>query len=188
MSFDLATGVSLTNNAQSIGWQFDVLSPVFVTGLGWYDGGPGGLSVAHTIGIWDPSGTLLTSILVPAGDATAFDGQFRTMPVSPFVLLAGTGYIVGGENFPTNTDRLAAEVTQTVDSRITYIGATYSPLNAGFTRPTLSSTATTGFYGPSFSVIPVPEPTGFALLCIGSCLFVVRRRKTRRTKALQRTA
>jgi hypothetical protein len=66
---------------------------------------------------------------------------------------------VGGENFTDSTDRLAANVTQTVDPRLTYVDATYSP-SSGFGDPTYVSVSTAGFYGPMFGAEPsgVPEP------------------------------
>jgi len=163
LSFNEATGGNATNQNQSVGWQFNVVSPLTVTGLGWFDQGANGLSVSHTVGIWNPSGTLLSSVVVPAGVAAPLDGQYRTSAVAPFTLPVGTGYIVGGQNFSTSTDRLASNVSHTVDSRISYVDATFSNLNSGFVRPTQFSVAFTGFYGPSFSVVPVPEPSSITL-------------------------
>src|SRR5688500_17849486 len=77
---------SAFNQNQSIGWQFDVLAPTVVTGLGWFDDGANGLGLAHQVGIWNPAGTLLTSATVPAGTAAALDGQFRTVPVTAITL------------------------------------------------------------------------------------------------------
>jgi PEP-CTERM motif len=170
LSFNEATGSNGTNNDQSVGWQFDVLAPITVTGLGWFDEGANGLALAHTVGIWDPLGNLLASVVVPAGAVAPLDGQFRTVAIAPLILPAGVGYIVGGENFSANTERLAFDVTQTVDPRITYIDATFSDTGAGFTRPTQFSVAVTGFYGPSFSVevAAIPEPASLTLLGLGT--------------------
>jgi hypothetical protein len=110
LTFNPATGGTGSNQNQSVGWQFNVLSPLTVTDLEWFDpNGPNGagLSTAHTVGIWNPAGTLLTSILIPAGTAAPLDGLFRFETVAPVSLAVGNGYVVGGENFATNTDRLA---------------------------------------------------------------------------------
>jgi hypothetical protein len=163
------------NNNQSVGWQFDVLAPTTVTGLGWFDDNADGLSLAHQVGIWDPSGTLLTSTTIPAGTGAPFDGQFRTVAVAPITLLPGNGYIVGGENFAASTDRIASNVTsQTLFPTLRYIDATFSPIGSGFVRPATFSAATTGFYGPSFSV---PEPATAAVLLLGSIGLLMRRRQ-----------
>ena len=163
------------NSNQSVGWQFDVLAATTVTGLGWFDDNADGLGLAHQVGIWDPSGALLTSATVPAGTAAPFDGQFRTVAVAPITLVPGNGYIVGGENFATSTDRLASNVpAQTVVPTLRYIDATFSTIGSGFVRPATLSAATNGFYGPSFSV---PEPAAAAVLFLGSSCLLVRRRQ-----------
>jgi len=173
LTFDENTGGNANNGNQSVGWQFDVLSSLTVTGLGWFDENVDGLAVAHRVGIWDPTGALLASAVVPAGTTAPLDGQFRTVAISPITLTVGNGYIVGGENFATNTERLASNVTQTVNPSIRYIDATFSLIGSGFERPTNFSVATTGFYGPSFSIIP--EPSSFVLLGLGlPALFVGR--------------
>lgn len=165
ITFDEATGVSGNNNNQTVGWQFDVLTPVWVTGLGWFDQGANGLGTAHTVGIWAPNGTLLTSVLVPAGTAAPLDGQYRVADIPDILLPVGTGYIIGGENFSTSDDRLVANAVQVVDPRIHYVDATYSLIGSGFVEPTHVSIANTGFEGPM--AVLVPEPATVLLLATG---------------------
>jgi len=183
VTFNAATGTNGNNQNQSVGWQFNVVTPLTVTALGWFDDGANGLVTSHTVGIWDPTGTLLASVLVPSGTVGILDGQFRVINIAPLLLSVGTGYIVGGENFDSNTERLAANVSQTVDSRIQFVNPTFSSLSSGFTRPTNFSIATTGFYGPSFSVLaqtPVPEPTTMLLLGTGVMGIAAKVRKRRK--------
>ncbi|HKF68856.1 MAG TPA: PEP-CTERM sorting domain-containing protein [Vicinamibacterales bacterium] len=165
ITFDEATGVSGNNNNQTVGWQFDVLTPVWVTALGWFDQGANGLGTAHTVGIWAPNGTLLTSVLVPAGTVAPLDGQYRVADIPDILLPVGTGYIIGGENFSTSDDRLVANAVQVVDPRIHYVDATYSLIGSGFVQPTHVSIATTGFEGPM--AVLVPEPATVLLLATG---------------------
>lgn len=175
VDFDENTGGAGFNNDQSVGWQFDVLTPVTVTHLSWYDDGKDGLSVEHKVGIWAPDGTLLTSVIVPKGTAASLDGVWRVVPVTSVTLKAGAGYIVGGYNGLSSTDRLASEVTHTVAAQLSYVDATFSSLNGIFERPTFFSVATTGFYGPGFN-IQVPGPGAVALGAF-AVVGAVRRRR-----------
>jgi hypothetical protein len=151
-----ATGVGGANQNQTVGWQFDVVTPVVVSGLGWFDEGANGLGTAHTVGIWAPNGTLLTSVLVPAGTGAPLDGQYRIADIPDILLPVGTGYIIGGENFSTSNDRLVANALQVVDPRIHFVDATFSLVGSGFVRPTYFSIADTGFEGPMAALVPEP--------------------------------
>lgn len=174
ITFNPATGGTAANGNQSVGWQFNVLSPLTVTGLEWYDAAGTGLNTAHTVGIWNPAGTLLTSILIPAGVAAPLDGMFRVESIAPINLPVGNGYIVGGQNFAASTDLMACGsggpcdglLVQTIDPRLAFVNATFSNIGGGFTEPTFFSVAHEGFFGPSFSAV-VPEPSSMVLLAIG---------------------
>jgi hypothetical protein len=173
ITFNPATGGTAANGDQTVGWQFNVLSPLTATGLEWYDAAGTGLNTAHTVGIWNPAGTLLTSVLIPAGVAAPLDGMFRFESIAPITLPVGNGYIIGGQNFAASTDLLACGsggpcdglLVQTVDPRLAFVNATFSN-PGGFTEPTFFSIAHEGFYGPSFSTV-VPEPSSMVLLAIG---------------------
>jgi hypothetical protein len=173
ITFNPVTGGTAANGNQTVGWQFNVLSPLTATGLEWYDAAGTGLNTAHTVGIWNPAGTLLTSVLIPAGVAAPLDGMFRFESIAPITLPVGNGYIIGGQNFAASTDLLACGsggpcdglLVQTVDPRLAFVNATFSN-PGGFTEPTFFSIAHEGFYGPSFSTA-VPEPSSMVLLAIG---------------------
>jgi hypothetical protein len=168
----VSSGLSAPSAGQSVGWQFDVLDSVTVTGLSWYDKDGDGLNFAHTVGIWNSAGTLLGSAMIPDGTAATLDSAgFRYVSVTPFTLDAGNSYIVGGQDFFGSSDGLEFNVSsQTTAPQISYVNARYTNFGAGFARPTNISGASTGFYGPSFELTPagapssVPEPGATALL------------------------
>jgi PEP-CTERM motif len=178
ITFNEATGVSGANQNQTVGWQFDVLTPVVVSGLGWFDQGANGLGTAHTVGIWAPNGTLLTSVLVPAGTGAPLDGQYRIADIPDILLPVGTGYIIGGENFSSSDDRLVANALQVVDPRIHFVDATFSDVGSGFVRPTSFSIADTGFEGPMATL--VPEPTTVLLIGTGLVALGAHARRSRK--------
>jgi hypothetical protein len=180
ITFNEATGNSGANQNQSVGWQFDVLTALTVTSLGWFDEGQDGLTVAHEVGIWDSAGSLLTSVTVPAGTVAPLDGQYRMVTITPLLLAVGGGYIIGGQNFSNNTERLAYDVSQNVDSRIQFIDATFSDIDGIFERPTALSVANTGFYGPMFAAgdigdVNVPEPRSLFLTLSGAVFLALWR-------------
>ena len=173
LTFTPGSGTAGNNGDQSVGWQFDVLTGVTLNGFSWYDDGANGLSVAHTVGIWGPSGILLASAVIPAGTTAPLDGIFRTVFVSDLFLAPGTGYILGGQNFSTSTDFLSGNVSGlVVNPDISFFDATFSPDDGTFERPTEFSVAETGFWGPSFTIGTttanvVPEPGTMTLLATG---------------------
>jgi hypothetical protein len=198
LMFNEATGGTGSNNDQSIGWQFNVVGALTVTDLEWYDPTRNGLNTAHMVGIWNPAGALVTSALIPAGTAAGLDGMFRFVSVTPVLLAAGNGYIVGGENFANNIDRVACGtgpggpcdglLVQVLDPTVVFVNASFSTA-AGFQRPTILSSAHEGFYGPSFSAAAIPEPSSMLLLVAGLVgLATTRRRLWVRNKLNRDTA
>jgi hypothetical protein len=187
LSFNTAGASSGTENNQSVGWSFTVLSPITVTGLGWYDQNGDGLSLAHMVGIWDTVGTLLTSATVALGTVNPLDGLFRTVAISPIVLAPGAGYIVGGQNFTTSTDQLAFGVVPATVASITFTGGVFSAVNGIFERPTSPTGAGGGnancCWGPSFSISVAPEPSSITLVALPFLLWLglgtTRRIRTR---------
>lgn len=172
VTFDESTGTNGLNRGQTVGWSFDVLDPISVTGLGWYDENQDGLGVAHEVGIWNSAGALLASTIVPAGIAGELDDIYRKVNISDITLNIGTGYVIGGLNFENSGDRLAANVAQVVNASVNFVDARFSALTANFERPTLISSASTGFYGPMMFVATVPAPSTLFLLL--ACLIGMR--------------
>jgi hypothetical protein len=183
LSFNEATGGGGVHLNRALGWRFNVLQPIIVDGLGWFDENGDGLLFGHRIGIWSPTGVLLTDASVSAGSIDALDGQFRTVGVPQLTLPPAIGYVVGGVDYAGDTERMAcgntasspcngftignpAELSQVVDPRIQWTDAMYSNQTTDFIRPNLVGGSTQGYYGPSFSVV-VPEPS-CALMCLAA--------------------
>jgi hypothetical protein len=176
------SGLTGSNFDQSVGWQFNVTQQIEVNGLQWFDDGTDGLSIAHEVGIWDPTGDLLVSVVISAGTAAPLvNDLWRTVEFGAIILDPGEGYIVGGYNGANATDRLAYDVDQETHPAITYVAATFANIN-GFERPTIVSVAQTGVYGPSFQILPAPGCG--ALLLIGMLTGIARPRyRTRAERA-----
>jgi Domain of unknown function (DUF4082) len=189
LTFNPAGDSSGTENNQSVGWEFNVLTSITVTGLGWYDQGGDGLQMAHTVGIWDSSGTLLTSGLVAAGITDPLDGMFRTDSIASLTLAPGE-YIVGGQNFSSDTEQLAFGVTPVTDPRLSFDAGEFSNIDGTFEEPTNPTAVPTCCWGPSFSISPAapstPEPNPgtlslFGLITLGGALYWRRTRESKRT-------
>jgi hypothetical protein len=158
----------------TIGWEFNLPSPVTVTSFGVYNNT--GLSVNHDVGIWDASGTLIADTTVLPTDPLLSGYLWHS--VSPAVLGAGTYYI--GAYF-TGTDDFYYFDTDSVatDPAVTFIGATYSQ-GSSLSFPNQTTAVVNGRFGPNFQFDPaVPEPGSLALTLCGAVLggiFLRRRR------------
>jgi hypothetical protein len=181
-------GGTAFNQNQDVGWQFNVVSPITVSDLEWFDSTGTGLSVAHMVGIWSPAGALLTSILIPAGTAAPLvTGNWREEQIVPIALVPSQGYVVGGENFVASTDRVACAnggicggpIALNLNPALQFVNGTFSDLSVGFAEPTFFTAAPQGLFGASFSVATAaPEPASFTLLGAALVGFgLIRRRK-----------
>ncbi|MEX2186008.1 MAG: Ig-like domain-containing protein [Pirellulales bacterium] len=94
----------------TLGWEFNVTTPITVASVGWFDSGAG-LSVSHPVGIYTNTGALLASATVVAGDPLVSSvspqpgAGFRYHALaSPLTLGIGT-YRIGGLNPAGSTDK-----------------------------------------------------------------------------------
>jgi hypothetical protein len=186
LTFNPAGGGSAFHFDQGVGWQFNVTAPLAVVGLGWWDETGSGIPLAHPVNLWGPLGNLLASVTVPAGAVAPLDGQFRTVAITPITLAVGNGYVIGGQEFSTDTERLACgsggicdgTLSITTNPAISFVNGTFGVGGAWPSEPTSFTVAHDGLFGPSFSVAAVPEPTTMSLFSLGIVgVYLFRRRQ-----------
>jgi hypothetical protein len=163
---------------QTLGWSFTTNANVTVDALGYYDLGADGLSVSHAIGLFNSTGTLLTSTTVAPGIVDPLIGSFRYALITPITLAAGQTFTIGGTTDtignPAGFDFWGFNVIGlTTDPSITI------PAGAGRFKPTVGNSLvfpdligdSQVFAGPNFLIAPasaVPEPGSLALLATGA--------------------
>jgi hypothetical protein len=173
------------------GYSFTALDDLIATDLGIFDLDLGtnvvgdGLTESHTVGLWKADGTLLSSVLVPAGTAGTLVGGFRYESITPVLLEAGATFVVGAHYLSASIGDAYAftgAATFTWDSLIS-VGSGLS-FEGGFGFPTKALGEFHG--GPNLIVsaapdaTPVPEPGTLALLGAGLVSAAAARRRTRR--------
>jgi len=157
----VANNWSQTNNGFSMGWEFNVLTPVQISSLGYFNYGPqgGGITTPHQVGIFDSNGVLLVSTTVNPGDPVQGLWAWKSLN-SPFVLPVGTGYRIAGLTGPV--DKYTYSVPSIiVDPSIAYVTNRYIRTPTGqLVNPLLTLTTQPGYhwFGPNMELSPVPEP------------------------------
>ena len=94
LSITNTVGQTLGNPPFTLGFEFTATSTFWATDLGFFDSSADGLAEAHAIGLWDNSGTLLASTVLPSGMAGTLVSGFRYVPIAPVLLTPGS-YRVG---------------------------------------------------------------------------------------------
>ncbi len=174
--------IDFTSASWSLGWEFNVNTPIWVTRLGFYDDQKNDLADAHAVGIWDANQNLLVSGTVSPG--APLRSWWRWVSVTPTLLAPGGNYriaaVTGNENYTWDPSGF------TVDPAIAYVTNRY-PLNPPhwvLTYPDVTDERTTGWFGPNFEfetelqgVIPEPATLGLMGLGLGALLVAARRQR-----------
>ena len=165
------------------GLQFTPLVDITVDSLAFIDSGEDGLTKSHQVGIWDNTGTLVTSATVTTANST-LDGpvdagsQFRFTPITPVTLSSGETYTLGGYENQALSDIWydgVGALTST-DSSLLQLGQSVFRI-AGFGEPNQSG-GTLDFVIANFAFdVAAPEPSTSVL--IGSALIALGWRRLR---------
>ncbi len=180
--------VALTGiGSYTLGYEFQTgPAPYSVLALGVWDEATGVpfLSAAHEVGIYNTSGTLLTSTFVPASAAPSNQiGQYAYAYLAvPLTLTANTDYILvtesasddafHGSNFGPPDATWPVFTTPEVN----YVNRFPGLLGAGntITFPAASGSGDSAWDAPNFIGAPVPEPASIALFAVGAACLLVR--------------
>jgi hypothetical protein len=156
----------------SVGWDFRPKQDIWVTALGFYDysnmnfpflGCCDGLSLQHTVRIWNSTGTtVLAANTVSNHDFAPIIDGFRYASITPVKLSANQTYVIGAQIFGGyDWYRFGvADSAVTKASQIT-LGDRRSASGAD-TFPLLENHTDRSYYGPNFQ-FTVPEPSTAAL-------------------------
>lgn len=168
---------SVQNTNGMYGWWFNVLAPLTVTGLGWYDEGQDGLFHSHQVGLWWWSGNtgsnwLLGSVNIPAGTSASLDAIYRKLDLQAALTLEPGLYAVGGTYQPQSEDMVRNQIVYnatdlTRDPSVHLMGPAYA-IGGGFRFPDGAVLSYGVNVGPMFFVPEVPEPSVGGLLVIGA--------------------
>jgi len=163
-----------TNGAWSLGYEFQALQSVSVTGLAFFTGG--GISQNHDVGLWDSNGNLLASTTITSGSPVIGTGGFLWESIVPVILTAGDYYYVAGE---TGSDNYSYEPSGvTINPAISFVAAAY--VSSGtLAFPDSTDPSTLGYFGGNVVLsTAAPEPSSMAMLLGGGMMLLgfVRRR------------
>lgn len=174
----------------NLGYEFTVgMTPLNVTALGFWGAGSA-LYTDHQIGLWDTSGGLLATVLLPMGASRAPGSSFVFQALaSPVLLSANTNYVLTAL-YPDFADGYSYNIYP--GEHPTMTGATLVGTRTGTPSPSATfyfppTVVTNGamWVGPNMTFTPVtavPEPSTYAVGAITLASLVVGLKIRRRRR------
>ncbi|MEK6235505.1 MAG: DUF4082 domain-containing protein, partial [Planctomycetales bacterium] len=157
LSFTGQSGVGVRNN-RTAGYTFTVDSTMAVTQLGLADLSGDGNEEIRPIGLWDSGGSLLATVVMPAGSIGTLVGDFRYLPLdSPVFLNAGETYTVGA-TYQTSMGGVFWEASGLTTIPDFNFGTNrLSNEGTGFVKPLggTGGSRDAGFFGPNLDLGPI---------------------------------
>lgn len=164
--------------SQSLGWQFQVNTPILVDGLAFWGSS---ITQNHDVGIYnDSTQALLVSATVLTSDPQTGTGPWRVHSIAPVLLTPGTYDIAaetGADNYTFSPTSMSTnpEITWLADRFLFGSGVLAFPSQS-------SGGGLQAWFGPSFtaaSAVPEPAPVGLFGAGLLALTGIVRRRRSR---------
>lgn len=167
----------------TVGIEFTVGgSPLLVSALGVEDLLGNGLQESHQVGLWNSAGTLIQSVLIPAGTSATLVDTWRFAGLGQSVLLAaGSHYYIGASrNFGIDVYSDNGLTTNAFLLSNDVIPIANTNLEGSFAAPTQQQVGEVprwGFANLQYEV--VPEASSSSILAVACGLLVIRRKRNR---------
>ena len=180
----------------NVGFDFTPTANESVTSLGYFNfngtaSAGSGLTNAHSVGLYDPAGTLLASTLIAAGSVGTADTNgsvFVYNSVTPVNLVAGTKYTLFGTTGASPGDGFVQNATGAIYNGITYNKNQYN-VSATLSGTRSAGTGTDfqqpGYFGPNAIIASaaVPEASSSIglgiLLALGGMALIARKKSAK---------